>query len=400
MKKIFRSALLVVAIAAIAGYATYSFFSDTETSNNNTFTAGAIDLKVDSQCSYNGVKDDCSGKWDLKDLDANNDKFFNFSDIKPGDFGENTISLHVDNNDAWACVTIDGMVGADNTCTEPEQVAEGGVCKSTGDLAENLYFTAWADDGDNVWEAGEKLLFTNEYGPASDVLNGKTYALADSTTGTAIPGGTTQYIGIKWCAGKMTISEGNDGARVIACDGSAMDNKSQTDSMTANIKFYVEQARNNPTFKCVNPTDNNKDTLILENKDANFTQLTNDQTIGTLVFDKSASTFNYSLEAQGLSLSTSYSLIYYADGWPGNNPGALIGTFSTDVSGNISMANQSYDFGYDLPNSADANSATGAKIWLIPTSAYNSGSHSVTTWPFTDKWLFETNLIHYDDTNI
>jgi predicted ribosomally synthesized peptide with SipW-like signal peptide len=46
MKKIFKSALLVLGVAAIAGYATYSFFSDTETSNGNTFTAGSIDLSL------------------------------------------------------------------------------------------------------------------------------------------------------------------------------------------------------------------------------------------------------------------------------------------------------------------------------------------------------------------
>jgi predicted ribosomally synthesized peptide with SipW-like signal peptide len=51
MKNIVRSLLVVVAVAAIAGGATYSYFSDTETSAGNTFTAGTLDLKV------NGIDD-------------------------------------------------------------------------------------------------------------------------------------------------------------------------------------------------------------------------------------------------------------------------------------------------------------------------------------------------------
>jgi predicted ribosomally synthesized peptide with SipW-like signal peptide len=59
MRKITKSVLLVIAVAAVAAYATYSFFSDTETSTGNTFTAGAIDLKVDHlRETYNGV--DCN----------------------------------------------------------------------------------------------------------------------------------------------------------------------------------------------------------------------------------------------------------------------------------------------------------------------------------------------------
>ena len=125
----------------------------------------------------------CDGTWVAADLGAQ--KFFNFADIKPGDSGEDTISLNVTNNDAWACVDVNVTKNDDVSSTEPE--LESGDVANTGslldgELAQNVYFTAWADDGDNVWEANEPLLFSNKSGPASDVLNGKTYALADSTT--------------------------------------------------------------------------------------------------------------------------------------------------------------------------------------------------------------------------
>src|SRR3990172_9082898 len=47
-------------------------------------------------------------------------------------------------------------------------------------------------------------------------------------------------------------------------------------------------------------------------------------TEGTLKYVLSSPRFNFVFEGSGLTPNTSYSLIYYADGWPGNNPGALI----------------------------------------------------------------------------
>ncbi len=146
---------MVLAVAVAVGGATYSFFSDTETSTGNTFTAGAIDLTVDSEQHYNNMvcvenPDEaignywwqpevgftpaaghypaagtvCDGTWAATDLGAQ--KFFNFSDIKPGDQGENTISLHINNNPAWACIDVTLTKNDDVTVTEPEdaEVAE------------------------------------------------------------------------------------------------------------------------------------------------------------------------------------------------------------------------------------------------------------------------------------
>ncbi len=99
MKKILISVSIIAGVAAIVVGATTAFFSDTETSTGNTFTAGAIDLTVDSQASYNG-QSVAEATWTATDLGAEH-KFFNFADVKPGDSGENTISLHVNDKDAW-----------------------------------------------------------------------------------------------------------------------------------------------------------------------------------------------------------------------------------------------------------------------------------------------------------
>ena len=275
---------MIAVVAVVAVSATGAFFSDTETSTGNTFTAGAIDLTVDSTQHYNHMvctKTDssqspytwqpevvgvtlpagnypvtgtpCSGTWEPKNLGA--ETFFNFPDVKPGDSGENTISLHVDSNDAYACVDVNITKNDDNGLTGPELAVDtatstGGV--GVGELAQHLNFFAWADiastspavPGDNIWQASEQALFSNGVGPASDVLGGKTYTLADSTTG-PLAGGVTKYIGLAWCAGSMTAVSG-----VITCDGSTMGNDTQTDTMEASVAFRVEQARNNAGFTC------------------------------------------------------------------------------------------------------------------------------------------------------
>src|SRR3989338_6626584 len=93
-----------------------------------------------------------------------------------------------------------------------------------GELAQNLNFFAWLDEGatdgfqgqgqdptegDNEWQDGpEPPLFSNVIGPASDVLNGVTYTLADSNfsvIGGPFIGSTTYYIGVTWCAGTLSV---------------------------------------------------------------------------------------------------------------------------------------------------------------------------------------------------
>ncbi|KKU70956.1 MAG: hypothetical protein UX97_C0016G0004 [Candidatus Beckwithbacteria bacterium GW2011_GWA2_47_25] len=306
----------------------------------------------------------------------------------------------------------------DVSSVEPE--LEAGDVTNTdsifdGELAQNLKFAAWLDwgstpgfgggddedEGDNIWqgEQAEPLLFSNQSGPASDVLGGRTYKLADSTTvGGPIPAGQTNYIGLAWCAGTQTVGS------TITCDGAGMGNNAQTDSMVADIAFRVEQSRNNPNFVCGNvlPQPDITHSLRLENEnivaDGPWT-IIDDNIFGTLIWTGDANEFNYTFSAQGLTPGTNYSLIYYADGWPGNNPGAFIGTFLTDGGGAIASTTGNPNLGVDLPTLPDGNFAIGAKIWLVLSSDYNSVTKSMTLWN-PSQYLFEGNVyIHYDDTN-
>lgn len=436
-KRILISLSVIGVVAAVIVGGTIAFFSDTETSTGNTFTAGAIDLTVDNQSYVTGPDGNLvysnETSWILDDLTGQ--LFFNFSDLKPGDIGEDTISLHVDSNDAYLCVAMQITDNSDQSCTEPELEVDVNCPADGGELAENIEFAFWADDGDNVYEDGEYLFLE---GKISDVFQGQ-IALADSQynvwteTGGALEAGTTKYIGKAWCFGDLQMIELNQGTSdplqrsgFATCDGVAVNNAPQTDRVMGDIQFYAVQARNNPNFTCAgdyNPSYPGTRTLVLENKNTNWKVL-DDTTKGTLTYNTTGEKFTGTFEATGLTVSTSYTLVYYADKdprfqeWGGNNPGAVIATFSSDTSGDIVSGNIDVELGMDLPSSPDwninpipnycdknnthddYNTCAGAKIWLVLTDDLTSGPNlPLVSWNPSD-YLFETDLINYNDISI
>ncbi|MFZ2521882.1 MAG: SipW-dependent-type signal peptide-containing protein [Minisyncoccia bacterium] len=267
-RKILMSLGAIVFVVALSITATGAFFSDSETSTGNTLTAGSIDLKIDNT-SY--VTSTSTGQliaspwttWTIRDLTV--EKFFDFIDLKPGDMGEDTISLHVDNNDSYLCADITLTSNNENTLVEPE-MEDGDVSSTTGELAQQVNFLWWPDDGDNVLEVGETVLPGGPLG-AAGVGATTTVTLADSVfniwtgVGGPVPGASTRYIGKAWCFGAITpapLAQDNattSGPLVrgpgLTCDGSQADNTAQTDSLTADIAFRAVQSRNNGDFQCV-----------------------------------------------------------------------------------------------------------------------------------------------------
>ena len=299
MKKILVSLVILGAVGALAFGASQAFFNDTETSKGNVLAAGAIDLKVDNTCYYNGQActeghwggnlnaPKCSGSWNSEDLTEEN-LFFDLHDIKPGDYEEDTISLTVHDNESWLCADVHLTSDDDVDCTDPEKADDANCGVPTpepngnnadGDLADQVRFIWWADDGDNVLEDGERQLRGGPLG-VLNVSQTANVALADSTTNVwsglandPIPlGGKTWYIGKAWCFGNITTAPlpqdghgnvwspagNNDGNQTSGeptdggykCDGSGVNNAAQTDMLTADISFRAEQARHNDGFVC------------------------------------------------------------------------------------------------------------------------------------------------------
>ncbi len=233
MKKILISVSVIAAVAAVVAGVTTAFFSDTETSTGNTFTAGSIDLRVDLKGTdgLNTIE-----PFGLTDLEGR--KIFNYTDLKPGDKGEATISLHVYDNDAWGCLDITNLQFNDNGCTEPEAIDAGdNTCNEhpDGELQNYLLFTVWRDyNCDNVLDEGETIVDRAN----NKLIREMTLPIADSQNlwgngDTDLKGSYTYCIGISW---NLPWDTGN----IV-----------QSDSVVADGVFSAIQSRNNPDFTCL-----------------------------------------------------------------------------------------------------------------------------------------------------
>ena len=162
-------------------------------------------------------------------------------------------------------MNIDITDTPENGQNEPELLVDPTVGINDGELQNHLYFTFWADDGDNVFENGENIF---KEGLAKNILNGKNWALADSQTNIwsgsgPLPGGVTKYIGKAWCFGDSTKTPlpqdgngktGTNGPLIrgtgFSCEGKNVGNIVQSDGIKANVSFSVAQSRSNNSFRC------------------------------------------------------------------------------------------------------------------------------------------------------
>jgi hypothetical protein len=173
-------------------------------------------------------------------------------------------------------------------------------------------------------------------------------------------------------------------------------NWAQGDVMIFNVELYGEQLTGTGPVTGLNPTIT-QETVNLVSKDGTTWAIVPGAT-GTLTYDIAGPEFVYTVTGAGLTPNTVYDLIYYADDYPGNNPGAFIGSDMTDSSGYIGFSN-SEDLNMDLPHVDDQNYPAGAKIWLVPASDYDETTGAMTTWN-PDAYLFDESFIQYDDTDV
>ena len=256
MKKIIISIATLGIIGVTVAGVTLAVFSDTETSSGNVFTAGTIDLTIDSNgSSYNG-KD--LGDTNFPARDLTDEHFFVFDDVKPGDYGVRDISMHVASNPAYACVLLNNKVDNDNGITDPEDESDGtndGLDGTVdGDLSKELQLFIWEDlNNDQTYDpdSGETALMNNTGDTGPDSFFDVDYEIMfDSTYGAgALVQNDVRNIAIAWCAGTQTVDPTSGD---IDCDGSGMGDISQSDTFSADLVLYTEQVRNNPDFECAN----------------------------------------------------------------------------------------------------------------------------------------------------
>jgi predicted ribosomally synthesized peptide with SipW-like signal peptide len=300
--RILLAAILIIGASGAVIGGSGAFFSDRESSTGNTFTAGTLDLKVDNDSYYNGNRctnigteevpnyvwqgesgfpepgTPCETSFPQSDLD-DGFVFFNFNDLKPDDEGEDTISLHVQ-NDAWACMDLTLTSNDDNGSNEPELEVDEADDENDawdGELGSTLEFFWWADDGDNVYEEGEEQISDGVQSLIDLAPQGDSFqvALADSAGNVwgdtePLPANETVYIAKAWCMGDLTLNPVAAGQGVnpqvatgVTCDGEDIGNVAQTDGVELTVTFTAIQARHNPDFLCADESGGQEESATL-----------------------------------------------------------------------------------------------------------------------------------------
>jgi len=134
--------------------------------------------------------------------------------------------------------------------------------------------------------------------------------------------------------------------------------------------------------------------LYLYEKNPADWSIVEDGAWGKMKYNLSGCTVDFVFNGHELEAGWDYTLIYYPDPWPGTGLICLgYGTANDDgdvhIMGSVNTG--------DLPIEADSN--TGAKIWLIVSSDLDCNTGTWSAWRATE-YLFEYDLITFDDTDV
>lgn len=352
MKKIAISLGVIGVVAAIVIGATTAYFSDTETSTGNTFTAGTIDISVNDQNPW-------IEEFTMADMKPDYTDYITFNIQNTGS-GANPV-------DVWK--KIDVISETTGVVTEPECEAENGTWNESGKTCDgteeinNLSSQIIYDLSVEVYQGGNKIWWQTIYTDADKKTIADIFSSAEKEV----------YLGMIPAGGYMKVTQSyhfNPDAG----------NAYQGDIMTFNIEVRGEQLRG---------------TAVLENKKGapDWEVLDSGDGInGILTYKVKNPTFDFSFTGKAPLGSTEYVLAagmnstatgYDVDTYLGKGTSASDGIIS--FSGNINL-------GKDMKN---------VKVWLMPKTIWNSGDINWTGWPsMVPNILWETGLIWYDDTDV
>lgn len=373
MKKILMSVMVIaVTIGVVATGLSGAWFSDTESTAGNPGSPGANILTAGS-------------------IDLTMERTVTIDDLKPCVMQWGYILLHnAGENDGNAWLHFTNVMNAENDTTDAEVEAywemsgrKPDALRFDNDLERFMTVDVYIDPNiDSVASGGRYIITQDDHRKLAD-LECQWIPLGLLEEGVSYE---------LWFSFHIQPEAGN---------------QYQTDQITFDIEVMLLQTNADPPSP---KYPSNMRVLRLENKVVCSPPAVGDaplpgcwdpiiepgSTYGILTFDWYEPTFDYTFEAYGLNPLAEYKLIYYADPFPGNHLGALLGTFTTDGSGNIVPFYYSLNLGHDLPTPSDANHPDGAKIWLVPSSDYVAGA---VTWANPSKYLYEMRLITYQDTD-
>jgi len=281
--KIILSLVVIVAVSAVAVGGTIAYFSDTETSTGNTFTAGTIDIAVTGENPWTAGEE------------------YTFSGLEPGDSKDINVTLkNVGTNPVvvWKKVSVTGT--DTGTKSEPECFAEGGT-----------------------WDGVEKVCTNNIEVNNIDTQFVYSMKIAGNTNINKDWDVKVSDVDALW----IPIGKLDSGAEVAVAQNYYFDetagNVYQGDQMTIAIEFYAEQLDvTGPSYMA------GSNGVVLENKNStsDWTPVVGDGVWGILTWDDAD---NYTVKAWGLT-GTSYKVAHY------DGATTLMGDTLTPASGTVS----------------------------------------------------------------
>jgi len=207
--------MTLVAVLSVAGVGSMAYFSDTETSSGNSFTAGTLDLKI-WDGSDGWLDDPVPAVISAAYLDSGIGLINN---LKPGDEGTITVPIKNDGSvDGIASLQLTNLTDYENGVNEPECLAEGGTW-SAG---------ACSTDG-GEGELSEFLYVVIKYGGDQ-----KASGYLDLVAGSVIE------------LGALPAGEEKDVVMVFSLDYDEVDNIVQSDSVDFDIIFDLIQPEPQP----------------------------------------------------------------------------------------------------------------------------------------------------------
>jgi predicted ribosomally synthesized peptide with SipW-like signal peptide len=170
-------------------------------------------------------------------------------DVKPGDSGWATFSLHLFDNPGYLWMNGSLVEARENETTEPEREDGDEVGSPTEvstsldndvELLDEIHVTVWYDDdGDGVLDGDEQVLLGGNVDPLANptlrqvlttLSTGNGIPLDGDTTAEGrdcFPNSTTYYVGFHW---ELPVDHAN---------------QIQSDTVTFDLGFYAEQCRHN-----------------------------------------------------------------------------------------------------------------------------------------------------------
>ena len=350
-KKIIISLCVMGVVAAVVVGGTTAYFSDTETSTGNTFTAGTIDISINDQNPWN--------------------ESFTLDDMKP--CYTDYINFRIDNDRSDPNpVNIFKLIKVTDentgTVSEPECTEQDGVWNENTDP--KCTWTEGCPDKNNLSDWIWYDLYVEVYDANNHRIWWQTiYVDGDQESINGVYANGHVFLGMIPMGGYMLVEQSYHLSPLTT-------NWAQGDKMEFSIEVKGEQLYG---------------TAWLENKDESqgWKIIHGDSIQGILTYTVKHPTFDFSFTGKAPLASHDYFLVAGYDA--NTNADTLLGKGTTNVSGDITITGN-VELGKDMKD---------VKVWLVPTENWNGSEVTWSPWPgCVANFLWETGLIWYEDTDL